>query len=70
MLLEALDMLRETAYAEDPYKLVLLDHMMAEMDGEQTARQIKADPLIKNTILVMLTSCGNRGDVKRLAEVG
>ncbi|MCP4578794.1 MAG: response regulator, partial [Deltaproteobacteria bacterium] len=67
---EALDALREAVKDEDPFKLVLLDQMMPEMSGEQTAREIKADPMVRETILIMLTSLGNRGDIKRLKDVG
>jgi len=67
---EALDALRVAVKDEDSFKLVLLDQMMPEMSGEQTAKKIKADPLISETVLIMLTSLGNRGDAKRLKDVG
>ena len=40
------------------------------MDGETLGRQIKQDANLKETILVMLTSMGQRGDVTRLKEIG
>jgi CheY-like chemotaxis protein len=43
---------------------------MPEMDGEQTARLIKKDPLIKDVDIVVLTSMGRRGDVSRLEAMG
>jgi signal transduction histidine kinase/DNA-binding response OmpR family regulator len=67
---EALCMLREAVETEAPFHLVILDHMMPEMDGEALGRAIKADPTLKDTPLVMLTSWGRRGDAARVKEIG
>jgi signal transduction histidine kinase/DNA-binding response OmpR family regulator len=67
---EALCMLREAVETEAPFHLVILDHMMPEMDGEALGRAIKADPMLKDTPLVMLTSWGRRGDAARVKEIG
>lgn len=42
-----LEMLHTAAREGKPYHLVLLDMQMPGMDGEQTARAIKSDPLVK-----------------------
>jgi len=44
---------------DDPFGLVLLDHEMPGLDGEQTARAIKAAPRFTNVPLVLLTSLGS-----------
>jgi len=67
---EALCMLRQAAETGDPFHLVIVDHMMPEMDGEALGRAIKADPTLKDTVLVMLTSWGRRGDAARMKEIG
>jgi two-component system sensor histidine kinase/response regulator len=67
---EALGLLREAAKAEDPFHLVILDQIMPEMDGEALGRAIKAEPALKQTPLVMLTSWGRRGDAARVREIG
>ncbi|HMN60512.1 MAG TPA: ATP-binding protein, partial [Anaerolinea sp.] len=67
---EALTALRGAAQAGDPYRLVVLDMQMPEMDGEQTLRAIKADSLIRDVDVVILTSMGQRGDAARLEAVG
>jgi signal transduction histidine kinase/DNA-binding response OmpR family regulator/HPt (histidine-containing phosphotransfer) domain-containing protein len=54
----------------DPFRVVVLDFQMPDVDGEALGRMIKADPVLKDTPLMMLTSVGFRGDVKRLSEAG
>ena len=62
----ALDRLRAAAMQNDPYRVALLDMMMPGMDGEELGSRIAADPVLSSTQLVMLTSIGLRGDLRRL----
>ncbi|HEY1338994.1 MAG TPA: response regulator, partial [Bryobacteraceae bacterium] len=62
---EALTALRRAKEAGDPYDFVILDYHMPEMDGAALARAIQADPAVRNTVVVMLTSVGQLGDGKR-----
>jgi signal transduction histidine kinase/DNA-binding response OmpR family regulator len=66
----ALAKLREAHAAGDPYQIAIVDLQMPEMDGETLGRLIKADPLLNDTLLVMLTSLGERNDMTSLQEVG
>ncbi len=61
-----LNALREAQVAEDPYQFVLLDYQMPEMDGAMLAAAIKADPLLADTSVVMLTSVGHWSEVRRM----
>ena len=54
----------------DPFEIVLVDMQMPEMSGETLGKKIKQDPDLEKTILIMLTSAGMRGDVKRLKKIG
>jgi signal transduction histidine kinase/CheY-like chemotaxis protein/HPt (histidine-containing phosphotransfer) domain-containing protein len=54
----------------DPFRVVVLDFQMPDLDGESAGRMIKADPVLKDTELMMLTSVGFRGDVQRLSKAG
>jgi CheY-like chemotaxis protein len=67
---EALTKLREARAAGDPYHIAILDHQMPGMDGEMLARSIKADPELRSTTLVMLTSLGSSDGATRLKEAG
>ena len=67
---EALLMLREAKAAGEPYALAILDFLMPEMDGETLAREIKADPDIRETALLLLTSVDQAGDARRFRDIG
>ena len=43
---------------------------MPDMDGKTLSRVIKSDPALKETLLVMLTSVGQRGDAAELQKIG
>ena len=66
----ALRMLHEAAAQNAPFRMVLLDQQMPVMDGRELGRLIKADPVLKSTLMVMVTSIGLRGDAAALEEIG
>jgi two-component system NtrC family sensor kinase len=59
---EALVLLREEAEAGRETDLVLLDIMMPEMDGYEVIARIKADPLIRQTSVIMTTALDSSND--------
>jgi len=67
---EALKKMRQGFDNNRPFDLAILDMQMPGMDGERLGRKIKQDPDLKNTILVLMTSIGKRGDAKRLEKIG
>lgn len=67
---EALELLRKAAMERDPYRIVLLDYQMPEMDGVGLAARIKTDRLLAETHLVMLTSLGAKLPESVMSEVG
>ena len=67
---QALEELRLKVDSKDSYEIAILDMQMPEMDGETLGRKIMQDPELKNTILIMMTSLGQRGDAKRLEQIG
>jgi signal transduction histidine kinase/CheY-like chemotaxis protein len=66
----ALALMRRWAEAGKPANLLVADAQMPEMDGFQLAEQVKGDPDLANTAIIMLTSAGERGDGRRCREVG
>jgi len=66
----AISAINEAVKSGNPFKFVLLDYKMPEMDGEQTARGILADEKNRDVKIIMLTSAGKRGDVARFEQIG
>jgi PAS domain S-box-containing protein len=62
--------LRQAAAAGAPYEMVLLDYNMPDMDGFTVADQIKRDPQLSGTIILMLTSSGQRSEIERCKTSG
>jgi two-component system sensor histidine kinase/response regulator len=68
--IEALIKLRSSAREGDPFAVVFMDMQMPGMDGEQTIKEIKADPDINEVKVIILTSIGTQGDASRLESLG
>src|SRR5208337_5045254 len=67
---EALRTLVQASEANQPFPLVLTDASMPEMDGFQLAEEIRKNPQLSGTTIIMLTSAGQRGDAARCRELG
>ncbi len=67
---QAIKALHSAKAAGDRFHIAILDQEMPGMDGETLARLIKADPELKDTVLIMLSSSGQRGDFKSLEDAG
>lgn len=63
---EALHKLTAAAKSSKPFKMALMDYHMPEMDGLTLASTIKADPLLSDTILLLLSSSAK--DIPELNE--
>jgi PAS domain S-box-containing protein len=68
---EAALALLSTAYsAHDPFRLILVDQEMPAINGQELGRRIKADPLLASTLMIMVTSLGQRGDAALYEQIG
>jgi PAS domain S-box-containing protein len=53
-----------------PFRLILLDSHMPEMDGFEVARRIRQDARSRDTDLILLTSAGHREELARAKRIG
>jgi len=67
---EALDALRAAQQSGRPFRLVLTDVQMPDVDGFTLVEAIRKDPAIAGVVIVMLTSAGRLGDAARCRELG
>jgi signal transduction histidine kinase/DNA-binding response OmpR family regulator/HPt (histidine-containing phosphotransfer) domain-containing protein len=67
---EALDALAAAVDEKQPYRGILLDANMPDMDGFEVAAAVAADPRFAGVRLMMLTSSGRPGDAARCRELG
>lgn len=56
---EALEMMMQASKINDPYKIVLIDYLMPNMNGEVLARAISDENILRDACLIMLTAAGN-----------
>jgi signal transduction histidine kinase/DNA-binding response OmpR family regulator len=66
----AIEALERAAESGQPYKLVLLDACMPEVDGFAVAERIQSNPKLASPIVMMLTSSTRVGDADRCRELG
>ncbi|MEI7431682.1 MAG: response regulator, partial [Betaproteobacteria bacterium] len=66
----ALQLLREAKRQNKPFHMALLDQQMPGMDGNELGRRIMADPELESTLMIMVTSVGQRGDAAELEKIG
>lgn len=67
------DAVRELILAESedvPFHIAIIDKKMPDIDGAGLGSLIKGNPAIQDTILIMCTDTGERGDVKQISKVG
>jgi signal transduction histidine kinase/DNA-binding response OmpR family regulator len=66
----ALGALRQAHDSGRPFRLLITDAKMPEMDGFTLASEVRQDPKLADTIILMLTSAGQRGDGARCQDLG
>jgi signal transduction histidine kinase/CheY-like chemotaxis protein len=66
----ALGALERALTAGKPFRLAIVDFQMPDIDGFDLAERIKARPELATTMIMMLSSVGQRGDGVRCKELG
>jgi two-component system sensor histidine kinase/response regulator len=67
---EALELLSSAQERGQPFKLLLSDVHMPQEDGFDLVEQIKKQPKLAGSVIMMLTSGGQRGDATRCRNLG
>ena len=50
--------------------IILLDIMMPKLSGFEVCQQLKADPVTRQIMVLMVTALGELGDIERAVEAG
>lgn len=66
----ALLKLADALMMNEPYRLVLTDMHMPQMDGFMVVQELKKNPAFSAATVMMLSSGGHRGDAGRCQELG
>lgn len=66
----AIEALISAQAEQDPFRIAILDMQMPGMDGAAIGRAIHSDERLSGTLMVLLSSLGERGDARRFAEIG
>jgi len=67
---EALEALQRAHKHGTPFRLMLTDCMMPEMDGFELIENINQHPEISTPTIILLTSAGERGDASKCLSLG
>ncbi|MCP5521014.1 MAG: response regulator [Verrucomicrobiales bacterium] len=68
---EAVPILHRASHEKHPFTIAIIDMMMPGMDGLELSRQIRQDPDLRGTLLlVMASSAGSRSDAGELKRMG
>ena len=68
--LSAIEMLKRAHKDGHPFRLAVLDGHMPVMDGFDVAAQVKHDPHLHGTAVILLTSAGHTEDMSRAKSLG
>lgn len=66
----ALSLMKAVAKVNSPFDVAILDMRMPGMDGAELGKIIKGDPDLKDTVMIMLSSQGLRGDASKMKKIG
>jgi len=67
---DAIPVLHAAVDEGDRYQVAILDMQMPDIDGEMLGMQIKADPILSSTKLIMLTSINQKVGLNQIKEIG
>jgi len=56
--------------ANDPYTILIIDHIMLDMDGEELGKKVKSTANLKDINMVMISSGGDHRRIENFEEIG
>ncbi|MBW7882195.1 MAG: response regulator [Caldilineaceae bacterium] len=65
-----LTMLKSARDAGQPFQAAILDMATPGLDGERLKREVTQHPALRETALVLLTALAQRGEAKRMMDMG
>jgi len=65
-----IEIMKNASASDDPYHIILIDQKMPQMDGISLGKKIKIEPLISNSILILLTTLERSIDSEDLINMG
>ncbi len=68
--IEAIRILREALYKEDPFNVVLLDYQMPLLDGISLGKMIHAMPEFSQLAMILMTSFLHQEDISTFQQMG
>src|SRR3984885_12152732 len=66
----ALKAMKRARTGGSPFRVILLDAHMPEVDGFEVAARVKKDPSLRHAAVILLTSAGKREDLSRAKALG
>ncbi|MCS6328847.1 MAG: PAS domain S-box protein [Nitrospira sp.] len=67
---EAVVLMRNAVLEERPFDLAILEEQQSGVDGTAFAQAMKADPVLRNIPVIVVTAFGQRGDAKAAQDAG
>lgn len=67
---DALKILKQSGKNKYHFDVAILDYCMPDMDGAELGDKILSNPATQDLPLILLTSAGHSGDIKRFTELG
>ena len=66
----AIELLKQSVTESEPFDIAIIDHHMADIDGETLGKEIVQQQLLANGTMIFMTSSPHKGDGLRLKEIG
>ncbi len=68
--MEAYEAMENAFQHQDPYTILITDHLMPDMDGAELGKKVKSNARLKNTIMVMISSSGGQNSIENFETIG